>query len=541
MNFALRRSPWLQFAVVLLTLAIIAAIVYEPQAIDGGFISDAWANRANYVFADANGFFRKISELGSYENIAPRPLQAVYLVVLNSVFGSHVGLWLTWQVLTTVAMCGAFYLLLRKLSFRWFDAGMMAALVLVFPAASSTRFWLATIWAPLALGMVCLGFLLALYAFEARRQRNQLLLHAASLLLFVASLLLYEIALLVMLAGVLVYLLRAPWRQAVARWIADLVVLGIVTVTVTLGSSNGHAETEMGTFNHAREIFSQAKTLAVTAILPFNSDQWYVLLLCLLVPAVALMVWKLADAADPRRPELRRWLLTMAGGAVVVFLGYVIYAPGTDYYEPLLPGIGNRINVVPGFGFVLMLYGGARLFATLALQNVPRSRLLASVAAATACALIASGWLSNIGLYAGYFTRASEEDQRVLAAVKAAVPEPPPKSTIWTFGQPVELTPGVPVFGNTWDMTAAVRLLYGDGSLDSYVGFPGTEFACYREHMFPKGTYLEPIHATAQHNEAYGTIYFVDTNTGRVERIDNQRECKAAAEEFELSPAYPGL
>lgn len=539
MSFVARRGAGFQFAVVLLGLAIIAAIVYEPQAINGGFLSDAWANRANFMFSSGHGFFGKISELASQENIAPRPLQAVYLVLLNSVFGSHVGFWLTWQVATNVGMCAAFYLLLRKLSFNWFDAGFIAALVLVFPAASSTRFWLATIWAPLSLGMVCAGFLVALYAFEAMRTRNKLLLHTMSLLLFVASLLLYEIALLVMLAGVLVYLLRAPWREAVRRWIVDCVVLGIVTVTVTLGSSSGHAETEMGTVSHAREIFSQAKTLAATVILPFNSDKWYVLLLVAMVPAVALLAWKLDDRSDPTRRELRRWLLTMAGGAIVVVLGYVIFAPGTDYYEPLFPGIGNRVNIVPSFGWVLMLYAGAMLASTLALRGMPRSRQLTSFAAAAACAFIAAGWLSNIGLYSGYFTRASEEDQRVLAVIRSAIPDPAPKSTIWTFGQPVEEALGVPVFGNTWDMTSSVRLLYGDRTLESFVAFPGTEFACHPKHMVPAGVYLEPIQGSAQHGEEYGTFYFVDTNTGRTERIESQRQCEAASHEFELSPSLP--
>lgn len=539
MRLAAKRGAGFQFGVVLLGLAIIAAIVYEPQALHGGFISDAWSNRALYVFSPAHGFFDRISYLAEQSNIAPRPLQAVYLVLLNSIFGSHVGFWLTWQVLTNVGMCAAFYLLLRKLDFSWFDAAFIAALVLVFPAASSTRFWLATIWAPASLGMVCLGFLLALYAFEARALRNKLLLHAASLLLFVASLLLYEIALLVMLASVLVYLLKAPWREAVARWIVDVVVLGIVTVTVTLGAAEGHAETEMGTFNHAKEIFSQAKTLAATVILPLNSDRWYVLLLLLLLPAVALAVWWLRDRADPIRTDLRRWLLTLAAGAIIVVLGYVIYAPGTDYYEPLGPGIADRINVVPSFGWVLMLYAGTMLAATLVLRDAPRTRRWVPALAAVACTLIAAGWLRQVHDYSGYFTSAYAEDVRVLDTMKRTLPDPDPHSTIWTFAQPVEIVPGVPVFGNTWDMTSSVKLAYDDNTLTSLVAYPESQFKCLANRISPGGRYEVEGEVPLEFTSKYGLTYFLDTSSGQLTKIDNRKQCEASVGKYPLAPYYP--
>jgi hypothetical protein len=536
---AVRRSQPLQFAIVLAALAVIAAIVYEPQALHGGFISDAWSNRALYVFAPVHGFFNKISYLGEQANIAPRPLQAVYLVLLNSVFGSHVGFWLTWQVATNVGMCAAFYLLLRKLGFRLLDAGMMAALVLVFPAATSIRFWLATIWGPASLAFVCLGFLLALEAFEAGRLRNKLLLHAASLLLFVLSLLLYEIALLVMLAGILLYLLRAPWREALARWVADLVVLGVITVTITLKSTTGHAETEAGALHHGRVIFEQAKTLAMTVVLPLNSDQWYLILLVLLLPAIALLVWWLRDRVDPIRADLQRWLLTIAAGIVIVVLGYVIYAPGTDYYQPLLPGIGDRVNLVPSFGWILILYACAMLLATLILRDVPRARRWTSVVAAVGVALLAAGWVRSIGNFSGYFTRAYQEDVRVLTTMKTNLPHPKPGSTIWTFAQPVEEGPGVPVFGNTWDMTSSVQLEYGDRSLTSLVAYPESVFECTPQGVNPNGRYNTTGQTPPEYISAYGKTYFIDTTSGKHTLVKNRKQCEAVVGEYPLSPYGP--
>jgi hypothetical protein len=538
---AVRRSSALQFGVVVLALSVIAGIVYMPQAIHGGFLSDAWSNRALYVFSPEHGFFDKIGYLAEQSNIAPRPLQAVYLVLLNSIFGSHVGFWLTWQVATNVGMCAAFYLLLRKLNFRWFDAGFIAALVLVFPAATSIRFWLATIWGPASLAFVCFGFLLALEAFEAKALRNKLLLHGASIFFFILSLLLYEIALLVIVAGILLYLLRAPWREALARWVADCFVLGMIALTVTLQSTEGHAETEMGAFKHGRLILEQAKTLAMTIVLPFNSDHWYLILLVLTVPAVALLVWWLRDKADPMRAELQRWLVTMAAGAIVVVLGYVIYAPGTDYYQPLQAGIGDRVNLVPSFGWILMLYAGAMLLATLILRDVPRARRWISVAAAGGCALIAAGWLSAIGSFSGYFTRAYQEDVRVLTTMQEHLPNPKSGSTIWTFAQPVEEGPGVPVFGNTWDMTQSVRLKYNNPTLTSLVAYPESEFECTPDGVNPKGRYAVNGVTPPEYITPYDKTYFIDTTSGENTLIRNRNQCEAAlaSGKYPLSPLGP--
>lgn len=535
----LRRRPVLELGAVALLLAIVAAVVYGPQAVHGGFLSDAWSNRALYVFSESHGFFGKIGDLLDKPNIAVRPLQAVYLVVLNAVFGSHVGFWLSWQVFTNVVMCVVLFLLLRRLSLPAFDAGAIAVLVLIFPAASSIRFWLATIWAPLSLTLVCGGFLLALIAFE-RQGRRALVLHALSLTCFVASVLLYEVALLVILASVLLYRLRVPWGPAIRRWIVDCAVLLVVTLTVTLSSSAGHEESSVGAWSHGKTIAEQARILFTTVVLPLNSASWYILLLLALVPVGAVLAYRALPSSSPSRPELLRWLLTMAAGLLIVVLGYAIYAPGTDYYIPLGPGIVNRVNAVPSIGWVLVLYGGLILVTTLAARGLPRPRLVASGFAACACALIAVGWLKSIGDYSGYFTRAYEEDVRVLTTVRSALPEPRSHSTIWTFGQPVEVVPGVPVFGNTWDMTASVQLTYANPTITSYVAYPETGFHCEQQGIAPSGpSWGNSVKPDRLYASPYGKTYFVDTTEGKVARIDNPAQCRRAAREFAPSPQYP--
>lgn len=531
------RRGVLELSIVALLLALLAALVYGPQAHHGGFLSDAWTNRALFVFAEGHGFFDKIGHLLDQPNIAVRPLQAVYLVVLNSVFGPHADLWLAWQVFTNVIMCLTLYLLLRRLSLTAIEAGTIAVLVLLFPAASSIRFWLATIWAPLSLSMVCGGFLLALIAFEAKSRRNALILHGLSLGLFVASILLYEVALLVLLCSVLLYVLQVPWRTAAKRWVVDCAVLILVTLTVTLSTDVGHQSTEAGVFSHAKTIAEQAKVLFTTIVLPLNSGSWWALLLAALVPAAAVILYRALPAASSTRPELRRWLVAMAGGLVVVVLGYMIYAPGTDYYIPLGPGIINRVNAVPSIGWAVVLYAGAMLAATLALRELPRARLWASVFASTACALIAIGWLKPVSEYSDYFIRAHQEDERVLANVETALPNPRPHSTIWTFGQAVEIVSGVPIFGNTWDMTSSVQLTYDDPTLTSLVAYFDTVFHCGPHDLVPAGRYaLEDGSPDPLYGSPYGLTYFVDTGTGRTVLVKNQAQCRRAIKSFPLSP-----
>jgi hypothetical protein len=534
-----KRSAGLEFGAMVLLLTALAVFAYGSHVLHGGFLSDMWSNRSLFVFAPEGGFFDTVSYVNEQPNIAPRPLQGLYLVLLNEVFGDHVRWWLAWLVAGSVLMSSALFLLLLRLRMPAFDAAAIAALVLIFPAATSIRFWLATIWAPLSITFVILGFLLALIAFDAKRPRAKLALHGASLGFFVASVLLYEVALLVMLSSVLLYLLQVPWRTAAKRWAVDCAVLIAITLTVTIASSSGHEESEAGAWTHGVKIFSQAREMLATIVLPFGSAFWYVLLLVALVPLVALLVHRWLPSTDPARSELRRWLTAMVGGAVVVVLGYVVYAPGTDYYIPMGPGIADRVNAVPSIGWVLILYAGAMLIGTIAFRDLPRARRLSSGLAALICALIAIGWLKTVDTYSDYFTRAYAEDLRVLSVIDSALPEPRPHSTIWTFGQPVEIVPGVPVFGNTWDMTGSVRLNFGDPTLSSYVAAPGVSFFCNRHGVAPGGTYAVDGAPAEEFGSPYGRTYFLDTTTGRMEPLNSAAQCRHAARTFAPSPQYP--
>ena len=531
------RRHLLEVAIVGVIAGAIALLLYEPNAVHGGFLSDAWSQLALYEFAPTHGLWHTFSYFEEQANFAPRPLQSLYFVTLYEVFGDHVGFWLTWQIATNVLMVLALFVLLRRLSLRPIDAGIIALLVLVFPAASSLRFWTPTIQAPASILAALLGFNLALSAFDAKRPAAKAALHVSSLLLFVASLLFYEVALPIMLVSVLLYRLYVPWRPAALRWVADCAVLLPVVLFVTLASSAGHEETEAGIWAHGKLIFESARALFTTVVLPFGNIAWYVVGLVALVPAAAIVVYLWSPPAVPGRTELRRWLVVLGAGLVVLILGYAIYVPGTDYYNPLAPGVGNRVNAVPSIGWVLVLYAILMLGATLAFRGLPRARLLSSIGAGAACVLISISWVRSVNDYSDYFTGAYNEDVRVLTTIRQALPDPRPESTIWTFGQPVEFAPGVPVFGNTWDMTGSVQLQFDDPTLTSLVAEEGTTFSCRRGEVLPGGPfYTVEGKPDAGFASPYGRTYFIDTSTGRTERIDNRRQCRSADRSFERSP-----
>jgi hypothetical protein len=502
-------------------------------------VSDAWAIRALYVFAPDGGFLGGVDTYLAMPNIAPRPLQAVYFAAQNALFGPHMGWWLAWQTALAALMSGSLYALLRLLDFRRLEAGAVSALVLIFPAATSIRLWVAPA-SQLAISLALAGFALALCAFRAHGRRR-LTLHALSLTAFASSLLLYEAMLPLMLASVLLYRLRVPWEAAIKRWGADCVLLIPLVVMVTRSdSSEWETQSAAGTWDHATVFWDQAQTLLATVLLPFGTDDRYALALVALVPAVALIALRRLDPADPARAELRRWLGTIAGGLVVIALGYSIFLPAIDYYMPLGPGLGNRVNAVPSIGWVLLLYGTVALAATMAGRALSLAPRLTSQIALAACVVLSVGWLQAVSRDASAFARGFEEGQRVLQAVRAAVPEPAPSSTIWTFGQPAEIELGVPVFSNVWDMAASVQLMYGDQTLRSFVAFAGTTFACGSDRMTPGGRYeADARRRQSPFASRYGRTYFVDTTSGRWERIDSRAQCRAASSSFPPAPGLP--
>jgi hypothetical protein len=522
-------------------LVALSAIAYGPHAIHGGFVADAWSLRAIYEFWPDSGLVGGIGALLDQPHVRPRPLYAVYGSLQNTAFGDHMGFWLAWQGAQAVLMASALYLLLRELRLSLLDAGAIAALALIFPASSSLRLWAVPI-SDLAIAIALVGFVVGLRAFR-EEGRRRFALHAVSVALFAISVAFYEIALVPMLASVLVYRVRVEWRVAARRWLADCAVL--VPLVTLLKSSSDEAfprQDLAGMWRHVELIWSESHDLFTSVVLPLDTGAWQAGALVALVPVAAAVVRHRLAQGDVARYDLTRWLATLVGGVAVVAAGYAIFVPAIDFYAPMSPGLGNRVNALAGIGWVLVVYSLVMLAATLAFRGLELRRPLTAGVAIAVCLIVGGSWLGAVRDEGRDYERAYEEGQRVVSAITAAVSDPRPGSTVWAFGQPAEMAPGIPIFGDTWDLRHRVKLAYGDPSLAGYVAFDGTTFDCRRRRVVPGGhpKYLvEDPWWVEGFDSPYGRTYFVDTTSGRAVAVDSRRTCRQAARSLPRSPQLP--
>lgn len=536
----IRRSPLRETVAVGIGLSVLATLVYGSYVTHGGFVTDPWVVKGWYQQTSAHDLISLSEAYIEYNGIGfSRALDFIRLAAQSVVLGWNMKLWLAWQVTMCVIMSLTLFLLLRKLRFAPLHAAAMSALVLIFPAATSIRIW-PIMGSPAAITLAVLGFLVALRAFEERGWRRPAL-HGLSLSLFVASAFLYEAAFAAMLCSVLVYRFRVPWRAALQRWVFDLGALSVVAVLLREhASARGHQDLA-GMLSHARTIADQTLTLFTAEVLPLGAfDRWVVAGCLAMIPVAAILLLR-RDPSGERTPQLRFWLWALAAGIVLTALGYLSFVPADDYYEPLSPGIGNRVNAVPQIGLVLALYALVMLGAVLATARSSSSRRFAAVGGLAVCGAIAIPWLGTIDSEEDSFVLAYKEENRVVHAVHQAVPAPSPGGTIWAFGQPMEVAPGVPIFDQFGSLASRLRLTYDDLALNGLVGAPGTWFGCGPDAIVPHGpTYPDSGDTADLDASTYGRTYFVDTGTGRGELVRAPKQCLRAAARLP-TPAYlPG-
>lgn len=532
-------SLWLEAVIVGTVLCLIATLAYGDYVVRGGFVTDSWVLLSWYEFAPNHGPLALAGQfLQNAGGEAARSLDYVRKGLQFSLFGSNMGLWLAWQVAMCVAASASVIVLLRKLGVGPAHAAAIGVLILLFPAVGAMRLW-AALGSPAAITLATLGFVVALIAFE-RNGARKVVLHCLSLALFIASVLLYEVALPVLLASGLVYRLRVPWRVALPRWAIDVSILCVVAAPLQVTNSARGSQELAGMLEHAGTMADQALTLFATIIVPVGAPRWLTLGLLALIPTAAIAFvsrWPVSAAA----PSLRTWLWVSAAGLCVVALGYASFIPAGGYYEPLAPGLADRVNAVPSIGFVLILYALAMLAALLVFHRLSKRDVLSGSAALLACGAVAVGWLQDLSGQKEAFIQAYREAERVAGSVQAAVPKPVPNSTIWTFGQPMAIAPGVPVFDQWGNMAARLKVAYGTPMLNGLVGAPGTRFECGPTEIVPHGPLYDGSQSLAgRYNTSYyGQTYFVDTTTGRANRIRTPQQCRKAARSFPRSPYLP--
>jgi hypothetical protein len=342
-----------------------------------------------------------------------------------------------------------------------------------------------------------------------------------------------EVATVAIPAVFFLYLHRAGWRRALRRSVIDALVVAGPAYYIASKSKIPQAGSDLRTrISRIRTIFDQGLTAATRALDPHLGVARWLSLLIGSVVFLAAVGYALRGPDPAVRRELRRWVLAIPAGFVLLAAAYAIYIPADPYYVPLQPGVGNRVNVLAAIGLVILAVAVVVLTATLIAAVLPAERraLAAGGIAGLALCLIGAGYVNTVRADAGRYDRAFTQEQAVLGFVHARLAPPPHGSTIYVVGAPIFEAPGVPVFAASWDFRGAVDYIYGDRSLIGYPILPGVTFVCAAHDMYPTGGGFGP--GNGAH---YGLAFVVNTTTQRVTAIRNRSACVAAA-----ATAVPG-
>ena len=227
-------------------LVALGAAVFGRHVLHRGFFYDDWANLALTRWPKTgNGFFSAVHD--AFNTFGYRPALTVYLPGLYTVFDDRMALHLAWIVLLGVGLSTAFYVLLRELAFPRFEAGALAALLLVFPYSDSTRLWVTAGTGSLTTLLFVIGVTVSLRAFDEQERRRSLRMHLLGLAFYLLSMLFAEVASVLPSRPCSFYAYRAGWRRALPRSLVDTVVIAVPAYYIASNSKIPQAASGLST------------------------------------------------------------------------------------------------------------------------------------------------------------------------------------------------------------------------------------------------------------------------------------------------------
>lgn len=519
-----RRVWWAELGVAWVLLLIVGVAAFATNIRDSGFSSDDWANAVR-TLQTPGGVGNVIS---AYADItAFRPLLILYVPLTYWVFGTHMGFHLAWSVALAIFMSGMLYGLLRECGLRRVHSFLVAALLLVYPWADSTRMWPTGSMASLAIGLGLAGVWVALVGLR----RDSWRVHAVAVALYLASILTYEITALLIVAAGLLYIVRHGWRAARLRWGADLVAVIAAAVWNSSTTARPHAFDLAALWSHFRLIVQQGGTLVARSAVPVGRPSTALVLLVLLGLCIVAGTLAWARRGRPLAAALRPWLLLGLGGAVVVVAGWAIFTPTDAYYTPSVYGFTNRVNALAAVGLVMFLYAAAGVVGTLVGRVAPRLPVVATATTVVVAVILGAGYTKVLERHSDLWVGAFRGEMGALRQVAAQYPTMPSHSTVLTFGYPGYQAPGVPIFDLTWDLSSALKLHYDDPSVSGYPVVAPAHVRCTRKGVLAGGgaiSGLPPI--------PYGRAILLDVRTGRHVAPTDAAGCRRALPGFVPGP-----
>jgi hypothetical protein len=518
-----------EITLVAALLIVLAAVVYGRHIVASGFYYDDWVNAASYEFAatfvDA---VRRVSE-----NLGGRPVLACALAVPHALFGLNAPLHAAFAVALSILACLFFYSLLRAVGIGVMDAGAIAALALVFPWSDSLRLWPTGGINNVALCLVGAGLLLALSALRRPPPRSYVL-HAGSALFYVLGVVTYEAVAPLVAISFVFYLAIANLGPVVRRSTLDI-ALSISLLGINVASSERAAPSLEAIASNVREFTEQFASLFTAAVVPVSGGTRASIVLSGVLYAVVACVLYAAARDSIASERLDRWLVVAGSALVVTAVAYVPYLASGLF--PRSSGLNNRVNIVAAFGVVTLVYAVIKLGARWLAKAKPRRAYLANGFALAAVLSIAAAYAYHSARHARLWDIAAIRQDQILAVVGTQSTSATARS-VFTFGHPAEVAPGVPILLESGDLTAAVRLTEPARAVRAYPVFRGARLACTTDALVAihlPDAYLDETRDPLEH--AYGTILFIDTEASRSQVVADRRSCRTAVRTFEPGTA----
>jgi len=456
---------------------------------------------------------------------------AFYRVIEWKVLGNHVELHLMWAAALAVGASLMIALSLRALRVPVIHAWMIGALILVYPFSDSTRLWPSASFYSLNLMVGLVGFVVALHGLRATTRSSAVRFHVLALALYVTAVFFSEgIAPLILcaslgyayVAGVGSALKRAPWDLVV---VAAAVSIGVASNTTQTVVKRGAA------VHHARSLLTGAGDLLIHSIVPLGSGSSGTdpSIYGISLGRVALVLAAAGVVAILTLLRVRRQVLpgfAMAAGACLVwiFAAYVVYVPAIEWYHPLLPGIGNRLNTLAAVGMaglaytwlVLIAYAICQLISGAHRQQFVRATRVASCVVALALGI---GYTDVLRGHESIWIGEYSHEQQLVTEIHHLGSAWHGQTVYVSFGSNVN-----PVFVMGWDINGAM-LFYHGGEFRYVTVVPyGTGLRCDATSV-----QLALPGMAVQRSSQYGSAVFVNAERHELTPIRDRAACDQMA------------
>lgn len=512
------------------SLCILGLLIFLPHILHGGLHSDDWGDAAGTLYpTEGSGLWGALTYANTLLSSC-RPVQIVFIPLKYLIFGTNPTYLIAISIVLALIVACFAYAVLRNLDFPWYHAWLIAGLTIAYPWYDSTRLWESANAISLAVAFALAGLWVALVGIS----RNSWHMHIVAFFLYLLSMLTYEITLPLIAAAGVLYTIRSGWRAAKYRWAADLTAVVIAGLWARIHTPRVVSSLSAD-LTHLRLIVDHgAELLARTAYplgaLPHTSA---VLVLVAGTFGIGLIVFLLQPDRSRSRAEwgLRSWLLLGAAGLLVASLGWTMFVPADPYYTPSIFGVTNRVNGVAGFGLVLVAYAALGVVGSAAAELFKRGRGTAVVVTLGLSLALGAAYVHVLEHHSELWRTAYRAEMTGAAKLEAIFPKLPRGTTVFTSSYPANETPGVPIFGTTWDLNGLIKLRYEDETLRAYPITEEQGLKCLSDGVDIGKEKGIP-------SAAYGTARLVNLETGAHTTPRTRKECEVDLTRYPPGPLY---